>query len=618
MSQRAATGLLLLWIVLLGAMAFGARPVAEDLRAQGMLARAVAVGGLLGAVLCARFLRRDDDRHPVVPWIPMGLTFVAAGWLTTYWNLPEERVHVVQYLPLGVLAWRALGGKAALAFGLVAVVGAGDELLQGTVPDRTFDPWDVVANAIAGGAGVLLACGGSTSWAAVALLVAARLILPVLHVGHPGATADLVQYAGSDPVAVGTASTVFPEAAVHYAGSDPGSGDPGSGAGGYGGHHLLLVTIDALRADRVPPGGRAGVPLPSFDRLAAEAISFDGATANSIWTTPSMVSFFSGLWPAVHGVQERGQELAPGIRTPVEALAEAGWHTVGYAGDATETYRNLGFAEELDRDADPVDELVRHLARAGPTFLWLHLRDIHAPYEASPEQLAALGLPDRLPDSPLLDRARTQLTVPRADFPGRHGWLREPIAALYDAEVADADAVLGRLLDALPERTILVVSADHGEELLERDGIGHASTTLDSVPHPELVRIPMLVRLPDGRGAGRRIQGRFEQVDLLATLLPLLDVEAPPDADGRDWSGILLDEAAPPPRSRDLLVSSTPCGWQCPEGRRSERVHTLISDPDWSWCREDSAPCEPGRLATALEEARDRRTRLGTPVPSPR
>ena len=243
---------------------------------------------------------------------------------------------------------------------------------------------------------------------------------------------------------------------------------------------------------------------------------------------------------------------------------------------------------------------------------------MHAPYDATPERLTALGLPAELPASPILDRARVHFTVPRADFPGRHGWLIEPIRALYAAEVADADASLGRFLDAVPAGAIVAVTADHGEELLEHHGIGHASTTLDSVPQPELVAIPLYLRLPDGRGAGRRVGGRFEQVDLLPTLLALVGVASPEGLDGRDWSGVLLDPIAPPLPDRDLLISSTPCGWQCPPERRSERVHALVSDGRWSWCRERSGGCDPGPLASLLADARTRRDGYGTPVRSPR
>ena len=463
----------------------------------------------------------------------------------------------------------------------------------------------MLANTIASTAGVLLAQGGRTAWAAVGLLVVARLTLPIVHPGHPGVIAP-------------DAGTTFEAAAQHI----PTVG-PVDEQAPYAGRSVLLVTVDALRADRVPPWGDALVDTPAFDRLAAESITFERVHANSIWTTPSMVSFFTGLLPAVHGVHERGHELAPGIATPLEALAAAGWSTVGYTGDQTDTYRHLGFQRELDRDADPASEVEAHLGAAGPSFVWMHLRQIHAPYDATAERLRGLGIDVELPAAPILDRARTHYLVERERFPGRHGWLKEPIEALYAAELEDADRALGAILDRLDEtglagRVIVVVSADHGEELLDHDGIGHASTTLDSVPQPELVRIPLYVRFPDGRAAGRQVAGVFEQVDLLPTLLPLLGVTESVDAarDGRDWSDSLLFESGAPPPPGPTLVSSTPCGWQCPPERRSERVHALIDGPRWSWCRESDGPCD-GPLGAAVQAADQRRRALRTPVRSP-
>ena len=609
MSRKAAAALLVAWSVLLIGTAAWQRPVAAALRERGLLTLAVTLALIGAGLLVLRLLRRQEGDEPV-PWVPLVLALAAGGWLATFWVLPEERIHLAMYAPLGVLAWRTCARRLLVALLLCGSIGALDELVQGLLPERTFDGWDVLANAVAGTAGVLLARGGRGTWWAPALLVTTRLVLPLIHPGQ----------AAVQPPPEPAGAVVFEPATPA-----PVAGVPTRPDARYAAASVLLITVDALRADRAPPWGRAAVPTPAFDRLARESVSWEEVHAASIWTTPSAVSLLTGLTPAVHGVGGRGLELAPSVDTPLERLAGAGWATVGFAGDGSETYRHLGFDAELDRDAEPAAEVVRQLRAAEPAFVWMHLRQIHAPYEASPGRLAELGLPSELPAAPILDRARTSYTVPRADFPGRHDWLREPLAALYAAELADADAATGRILDALEaagllETTLVLVTADHGEELLDHDGVGHASTTLDSAPQPELVEIPLWLRLPDGQLAGRQLAGRLRQVDVMPTLLPLLGVDMTgpaPDVphDGVDRSVQLLfppHEAAPPPPT---LVTSSPCGWQCPPERRDERVHALIGH-DWQWCRDGQEGC-PAEIVAAMAEAEERRRLLRTPVPSP-
>ncbi len=583
--------LLALWTLGIVGCALFARPLAEALRGRGILAGTVWALSAAAFAGVVALLRDRPERCPPIPPAAIAATALAGAWLASWWVLPEERVHLAQYGPLGILAWRALGGRTAAALVLAAAIGAGDELLQGALPARTFDAWDVGANAVASGAGVLLIAGGRVAWVAPGLLIGARLLL---HVGH-------------------TPTRVDPPAAEEPR-PEPSAPPPQRIAEApYPGASLLVLTIDALRRDRVPPWGHAAAPTPALDRLAAESLALDGQ-AVALWTTPSVVSLFTGLNPATHGVAGRGLELAPSVNTPLETLARAGWRVVGHAGDATETYRNLGLRREIDRERPPEDVAVEEL-RAGRTFLWLHLRQVHAPYDAPNERLLALGVPTP-PPSPVLDRARTAFTVPRADFPGDHGWLRPAISALYDAEVADADAALGRILDAIDRAhlaPIVVLTADHGEELLERGGIGHASTTLASRPWPELIDVPLLVRLPDRRRAGDRQIGAVQQIDVLPSLLPLVGLTAEPAApdvplDGEDRA--LLD---PTPRpTRPLLVHSSPCGWQCPPERRDERVSAVL-DGDWIRC---AAACPPA-VQDRLDAAEARRRRLGTPVAAP-
>ncbi len=584
-----------------------ARVVAQALRDAGELETAVLLAGLtVAGALGAALLRAPPPR--VRPGLPViGLTLICAVALLTRWTLPEERVHVVLYAALGFLAWRAVGdrpGRSALALGLTALAGLGDEGVQALLPDRRFDWMDVVANAV-GGAIAPLLLAGRWAWAAPAMLGALAL--------------------GFGPLQAAIGHTPTPGAPL-AAPDRPRSATP------YAGYHVVLVTVDALRADHVPPVGGGQVATPTFAAFAARSRAFGQAWAAASWTSPSMVTLLSGLHPAAHGVGARGLDIAPELDLPLDSLRRGGWSVVGHAGDRTENFRNLGIPIELDRDDEAAAVGAALAASTSPVFAWVHLRDVHAPYEATPARLAGLGLPTNLPDAPILQRARTGVTVPRADFPGRHDWLRPAIAALYAAEVADADASFARLLAAIEAsghgaRTIVILTADHGEELLEADGIGHASTTLDSVPRPELQRIPLLVRWPDGFAAGTVSEATLRQQDLLPSLLPLLGVEAvslsaDPWLAGVDRSSDLLGLDEPLDPLPNWFVTS-PCGWQCQAARRAERVAAVVEDDDWTWCRYDElerfdpkvpgAACAPA-LAAPLAAARAFSESVGTPV----
>ena len=169
-----------------------------------------------------------------------------------------------------------------------------------------------------------------------------------------------------------------------------------------------------------------------------------------------------------------------------------------------------------------------------------------------------------------------------------------------------------------------MVTADHGEELFDHGGLGHASTTLDSPLYEELLHIPLWLRLPDGRGAGSRPGLRFQQVDLLPTLAPLVGVELPPAApgvplDGRDLRALLAEGLGGDPAVEahpDAWAAAAPCGWQCPPERRGERVSTwLPADGLQEHCRAPG-PCRPP-LDALWREALERAARLGSPVASP-
>lgn len=277
--------------------------------------------------------------------------------------------------------------------------------------------------------------------------------------------------------------------------------------------HLVLVTIDTLRADRLGCYGSRNVATPHLDRLAAEGAMALHATVHVPLTRPSHTSIFTGLLPAEHGIRDNvSPTLAADVPTLAPMLRAAGFRTGAFVSSivlSRQSGLNRGFDEYSDRfeiDGDdarflntiqrPGDVVMKEAlawiqsAGDGRFFAWIHLYDPHDPYE---------------PPEPYASRY--------ADRP-------------YDGEVAWSDELVGRL-DAALERlglrgqTLLVVTSDHGEGLGEHGEAVHGFFVYESTLH-----VPLLLRGP-GIPPGGRLSVTARSVDLLPTLLDLLGLARP-------------------------------------------------------------------------------------------
>ena len=295
-------------------------------------------------------------------------------------------------------------------------------------------------------------------------------------------------------------------------------------AGQAQGANVLLVTIDTLRRDRVGAfGDRRGL-TPTLDRLAAGGIRYTHAFSHVPMTLPAHTSILTGLTPRHHGVRNnttfRLDERVPTLAT---ALKGAGYRTGAFVGAFVLDGRfglSRGFDEYNDRLGHP-DRPTFHIAErrasevvaaAGswilaegadtrstsastrrPWFAWVHLFDPHAPYDAP--------------------------AGARADL------------APYDAEVAYTDAMLGQFLDRLRaagalDRTLVVVTADHGESLGE-----HGETTHGLFAYNATLAVPLIVNGP-GLAPGE-VDEPVAHADLMPTILDLLGSPIPGSLDGR-------------------------------------------------------------------------------------
>lgn len=281
---------------------------------------------------------------------------------------------------------------------------------------------------------------------------------------------------------------------------------------------LLLITIDTLRADRVGAYGDAQARTPTLDALARQGMLFEHAFSVAPLTLPAHASLMTGRLPPAHGVRGNGSFVLPAnLPTLAAVLAARGMRCAAFVGgyplargfglargfetydDTFERAPGLHF-DFAERRADAVVAAARGwlAAHAGPTFVWVHLFDPHAPY------------------------------APPAGFAGP-----DP----YRGEIATADAALASLVEsfrARPEAGLIAVTADHGEAFGEHDEESHSLFVYDTTLH-----VPLIVMGP-GIEAGRRVATSVSTVDLAATLLtrlgagpalPGLDLLAPGPGD---------------------------------------------------------------------------------------
>jgi len=276
--------------------------------------------------------------------------------------------------------------------------------------------------------------------------------------------------------------------------------------------NVLVVTIDTLRADRVGCYGFGLAQTPTIDGLASDGVRCADATTSAPITLPAHSSIMTGLYPPAHGVRDNGNYALPSEAvTLAERLQSAGYHTGAFVSAAVLTRRyglDQGF-EVYDDDLWSEDEpelfmirerpAARTAARAlawldewwkggrrQPFFMWVHFFDPHQPYKLASIDLAAM-----------------------APTP-------------YDAEIAEADRGAGRLIDWLREhgaldRTLVVLTADHGESLDEHGEPTHGIFIYDAT-----IRVPMVWRLPGVIPANVTYGGAVRHIDIVPTILAVL------------------------------------------------------------------------------------------------
>ena len=293
--------------------------------------------------------------------------------------------------------------------------------------------------------------------------------------------------------------------------------------------HVVIITIDTLRADHLGCYGDASIQTPHIDQLAREGVRFAHAYTPVPITLPAHAALMTGEFPLANGMHDfSGNKLSAQSATLAKTLRDHGYATAAFVGSAVldsrfglnqgfDTYFDhfeFGHREEVNLDAverrgDQVtDEALEWLRRnpTRPIFLWVHFYDPHAPYN---------------PPEPYATRYR--------DDP-------------YDGEIAFSDAQVGRLVmflrqRGLYERSLIILVSDHGEGLGEHGEKTHGFFLYNSTLH-----VPLIVKMP--AAAPRVVEDEVSLVDVMPTVLQMLAIPIPSSVQGRSLLSLALGRPA--------------------------------------------------------------------------
>lgn len=326
--------------------------------------------------------------------------------------------------------------------------------------------------------------------------------------------------------------------------------------------HVILITVDTLRADHVGAYGQSPLPTPAFDSIGTAGAVVAQAFAPFGRTTQSLGSILTGLHPLKHGADGLGMTLADENHTLSEILGEHGYRRGAFVSNLW-IQKGHGFEQGFDVFTNPPERWEKDsapqitgealawtrdsLQHKQPVFLWAHYLDPHWPYEP-PARFAQLADPSwdgsfdlfaKVSDARGNDAAPDGFTKGRVIFDADK--ILTPreldhVRKLYAAEVAATDAAVGDLLAGLQQlgvldNAIVVFTADHGESLGEhRYWFAHGEYLYD-----ETLQVPMMIRAP-GIPKATRVEGNVLLMDILPTILGLAGFEVPNALDGANLS----------------------------------------------------------------------------------
>ncbi len=317
----------------------------------------------------------------------------------------------------------------------------------------------------------------------------------------------------------------------------------------YRDHNIIFVSFDALQAAHVGCLGYPRDVTPAIDSVAKGGFSFTRAYSVASWTVPASMTWFTGVYPSEHRMTNKFaeysqrvrkiaklNELSPDLITLADILKRNGYATAGFTGNAGVS-GGFGYQQGFDvyfYDKGNFGGFQRTVPRAldwlrenkhKKFFLFLHGYDVHGQYMPDPGldyRFVDKDYDKRFTGSPLEQEILREEGLEKGQLTLRDEDVRF-WRAVYDEKIQRADARFKHFLAefdklGLGDRTLFVLTSDHGTELYEHRRFDHGFTLYN-----ELLNVPLIIKLP-GQTEGKKIANRISSIDVMPTILDLLDV----------------------------------------------------------------------------------------------
>lgn len=354
--------------------------------------------------------------------------------------------------------------------------------------------------------------------------------------------------------------------------------------------NVLLILTDSERADYLTCYGARWAASPTSDRVAAGGVLFENHMAQSTWTLPSIANIFTGLYPSSHGAVAQGYRVSSTAPFLVEVFRNAGYRTAAFAEtpyfvprsgfgrgfdhfwaspcvlpwvfDYTfldrlrgrlrvpaialtkkGTNPNPATPEEVEFDSRVVTDAALSWLRDlddAPFFAYVHYWGAHAPYGPREFLLDRDPPSKRIMDNPVPAGGAFPVGKPGIRISDE---ATEDLKVLYAANIRYTEQQIARILDWLEEtgklsETLIVLTSDHGEEFYEHNAWEHGSSAFQEQAH-----VPLMIQAPGLIPPGKRITTLTRHIDVMPTLLDLVGLECPKEAQGQSLRGLLEDRA---------------------------------------------------------------------------